>query len=275
MRSMLFDLHTHTDCSDGSLSPADLVDYATTCHVDVLAITDHDTVAAFDRLASTRDASLELVTGIELSCLWQRRLVHIVGLRVELGSEALDGAVKQQRHARLDRAATIAKRLMKLGIDNPLDDVLERSNGHPGRPHFAAQLVDIGVVPDVRTAFKRYLGAGKIGDVKETWPTMDRAVAWINAAGGQAVLAHPAKYRMTKTKLRALVDDFKRGGGVAVEVCSGSQDPATTSALARVTTEAGLLGSAGSDFHHRSQTWSQPGRYAPIPRGVPMIWESW
>ena len=272
---MLFDLHTHTNCSDGSLSPAELAAYAHESGVEVLAITDHDTVAAFAQLETSNGDAPQLVTGIELSCLWQRRLIHVVGLKIDLASESLIAAIEQQLKVRLMRAETIAKRLEKLGVDNPLDDVLERSGGNPGRPHFAAHLVDVGFVKDERTAFKRFLGAGKIGDVKESWPSMETVVGWIVAAGGQAVLAHPAKYKMTKTKLKRLVGDFSGAGGVAVEVCSGSQDPATTSALARITNEAGLLASAGSDFHHRSQSWSQPGRYAPLPSGVAPLWDTW
>lgn len=273
---MLYDLHTHTDRSDGSLSPAELLAYANECDVDVLAITDHDTVAAFESVDAGGDVSgLTLITGIELSCVWQRRLIHVVGLQIDLGSDTLAGAIRQQQQARVARAELIAERLTRLGIDNPLDDVLERSGGTPGRPHFAAHLVDAGVVPDTKAAFKRYLGAGKIGDVKAPWPALADTVAWIVAAGGQAVLAHPAKYRMTKTKLRALVDDFQQSGGVGIEICSGAQDPATTSALARITRDAGLLGSVGSDFHHRSQSWSRPGHYATVPTDVAMIWDSW
>ncbi len=275
MPGMLYDLHTHTDCSDGSLSPEELAAYARECGVDVLAITDHDTVAAFERLEAEGEQTPDLVPGIELSCVWQRRLVHIVGLRIDLASETLANAVRQQQRARFDRAETIANRLEKLGIGNPLDDVLRRSGGSPGRPHFATHLVDIGFVPDEKTAFKRYLGAGKIGDVKESWPSIDTAVNWILAADGQPVLAHPAKYQLTKTKLGALVRDFKLAGGIAVEVCSGSQDPSTTSALARVTNDHGLLASVGSDFHHRSQSWSQPGRYAVMPSSVSPIWDTW
>ncbi|MDJ0918577.1 MAG: PHP domain-containing protein [Woeseiaceae bacterium] len=275
MRDMLFDLHTHTNCSDGSLSPAELAAYALFSGVDVLAITDHDTVAAFSQLDDAGDATPQLVTGIELSCLWQRRLIHVVGLKLDLASDTLTAAIEQQLKVRLMRAETIAKRLEKLGVANPLDDVLERSGGNPGRPHFAAHLVDIGFVKDQKTAFRHYLGAGKIGDVKESWPSIETAVGWVVAAGGQAVLAHPVKYKLTKTKLRELVSYFRQAGGVAIEVCSGSQDPATTSALARIINEAGLLASAGSDFHHRSQSWSQPGRYAPLPSGVTPLWDTW
>lgn len=277
MRDMLYDLHTHTNRSDGSLSPAELLVYANDCDVDVLAITDHDTVDAFDCLDAADNAvsGLTLITGIELSCVWQRRLIHVVGLQIDLDSDALAAAIRQQQRARAERAATIAERLTRLGIDNPLDDVLTRSKGTPGRPHFAAHLVDAGVVPDTKTAFKRYLGAGKIGDVKAPWPEMTDAVSWIVAAGGQAVLAHPAKYRMTATKLRGLVADFRQAGGVGVEICSGAQDPATTAALVRVTRDAGLLGSVGSDFHHRGQQWSRPGLYATVPTDVAMVWDAW
>lgn len=272
---MLIDLHTHTDCSDGSMTPVELLDYAHHCGVDVLAITDHDTVAAFERIGARETNAPEIVTGIELSAIWQRRLVHIVGLRIQLSSEVLKDGIRQQQDARLARAEIISKRLEKLGIANPLSDVLNRAAGSPGRPHFAAHLVDIGFVVDTRTAFKRYLGAGKIGDVKESWPDMQTVIDWILASGGQPVLAHPAKYKLTTTKLRSLVTDFMHAGGVAVEVCSGSQDPATTSAIARVTQDAELLASVGSDFHHRSQSWSQPGRYARLPASVTPIWETW
>ena len=124
-------------------------------------------------------------------------------------------------------------------------------------------------------AFKRYLGAGKAGDVKHHWPSMDIAIGWIKAAGGIAVLAHPDKYDLTRTKLYSLIQTFVDMGGEALEVVNGQQDPAVTSKLYRAALDFSLLVSCGSDFHSPANTWQSPGKMSTLPSGCQPVWDHW
>lgn len=272
---MLYDLHTHTNCSDGSLAPDELLSLAAEGGVDVLAITDHDTAEAHLRPSLPALSGMEIITGIEWSTSWRGVGVHVLGLNVDVRHPAVRDGVAQQQAARVRRAETIAVRLEKAGAGDLLDAVVARSNGRVSRPHFAQELVERGVVKDVKTAFRRYLGAGKPGDVKQFWAPMADVCAWVRDAGGIAVLAHPDKYRLTRTRLKALVADFIACGGRGMEVVCGSQDPGVTARLGRLAVDSGLLASCGSDFHHPSQPWSRPGRFASLPSDTTPVWTAW
>ena len=272
---MIYDLHTHSIASDGSLSPVDLVALASECGVDVLAITDHDTLDAYEAV-ETGDSTPLLVPGIELSTSWRGIGIHIVGLNVDPGNETLRRGVEVQRQNRVRRATMIADRLSRNGIPDALAAVCELSqNDYIGRPQFAAHLVASGYARNTRDAFRKYLGPGKAGDVRHIWPSLDEVTDWINTAGGTAVLAHPAKYRLTKTKLKSLAIEFRSVGGHAMEVVCGSQCDSTTASLARLANETGLSASCGSDFHSPEQAWSRPGRFPALPRDVKPVWERW
>lgn len=273
---MIHDLHTHSNASDGFLSPPDLLLHAAEHGVGVLAITDHDTVAAYDVLQDANSTDVTLMPGIELSTSWQKRNIHIVGLNIDTVNRELCAGIAAQQARRLARAHRIAHRLTRLGIDDPYDAVAKIA-GHAsiGRPHFARHLVEIGKVRDVQAAFKKYLGAGKIGDVSQSWPSFAEAIQWITAAGGIAVLAHPAKYRFTMTKLRALLEDFVEAGGRGMEVVCGHQEPGLTRRLAGLASDFGLLASTGSDFHHPANKWSRPGGFSELPHNLKPVWDAW
>ena len=270
---MEYDFHMHSTASDGALTPGDLLELAVENGVTHLAITDHDTVAGYDSLECPE--GLEIVPGIELSAVWNGRTIHIVGLNIDLASDTLREGIQLQNNARIKRAELIGARLSKLGSGNLFAEAMDAAEGAPGRPHFAQLLVQKGIVKDVKTAFKKYLGAGRPGDVKSEWATLDDIVAWIRAANGTAVIAHPAKYKMTNTKLACLVRDFKEAGGQGIEVVCGQQHPNVTQNLARLCEDAEMLASCGSDFHTPDNTWSSPGRFAALPKTLKPVWSSW
>jgi len=274
---MLADLHTHTTASDGQLSPADLVASAHAAGVEMLAITDHDTVQGITALGAAIPAGLRLIPGIELSANWHNNGIHIVGLNIDLHNAVLAAGIAQQGQARQARAATIAERLEKAGFTGVFAGARALANGDQqmGRPHFARYLADSGQIKDVSTAFKKYLGRGKCGDVRQGWPDLGTAIGWIRAAGGIAVLAHPAKYKLTNMKLEALCADFVIAGGQALEVVSGQQESTLTSRLARMANRHGLLASAGSDFHQPGQSWAQLGAVQPLPPDSRPVWQDW
>ena len=273
---MIFDLHTHTRHSDGELGPSALLARARANGVDCLAITDHDTVAAFSDPTLTIPDNLLLMPGIEFSARWRKRGVHVVGLNVDLEHDVLQAAISRQARARKERAEAIAGRLDRLGIDGSLESVEEMAAGGTiGRPHFARFLVEQGHVKDVKQAFAKFLGAGKPGDVKNVWPDISEVVQWILDAGGVPVLAHPAKYKLTRTKLRELTADFKGAGGKSIEVVCGKQTPDVTAKLAELAGDADLLASCGSDFHRVDMSWSDTGRFPPLPTNCRPVWDAW
>lgn len=272
---MIFDLHCHTHFSDGLLSPEALVARAKERGVAVLAITDHDTIAAVGiAQKAALDAGITLISGIEFSSQWGKGGVHIVGLGVDVNSPALIAAVDFQEQARNARALAIADRLSKAGFPGALLGAQEiAGDATLGRPHFAQYLVAVGAVKNINAAFKKYLGTGKPADVKYQWPLMDQVIGWIHAAGGVAVLAHPAKYELTRTKMCAMVDSFVAAGGNALEVISGLQPTALTEDLLRIANARSLHASCGSDFHFPDQTWQELGGFGKLPAHAKPVWE--
>lgn len=272
---MLPDLHTHTTASDGTLTPYALVERARVRGVTHLAITDHDTIDAYSD-ALPGDGPV-LIRGIELSTYWEKTGIHVVGLNIDLDNAELRAGIRQQQAARHERAATIAKRLArKLGIDDPLPAVTAlAAGGGIGRPHFAQHLVDIGQVRDRRQAFRKFLGTGKAGDVRRLWAPLPGIVHWITAAGGIAVLAHPAHYGLTRARLQGLLQEFRDCGGRAMEVVSGRQETSVTHKLAELAGDFGLLASCGSDFHGPNAGGSEPGAYPPLPATCRPVWDGW
>jgi len=273
--SVKFDLHCHSHFSDGILSPQLLLARAKERNVNVLALTDHDTIAGLVLAQQAADeCGITLINGIEFSSQWGKGGVHIVGLGIELESSSLKAAIEHQHHARVIRADQIAARLAKAGITGTLEGArVIAGEALVGRPHFAQHLVNIGAVNNINSAFKKYLGAGKPADVKYQWPDMTTVINWIHAAGGVAVLAHPCKYDLTRTKMCAMISDFAQAGGDALEVISGQQALAMTLDLARIATANNLAASCGSDFHGPHYSWQELGNFSSLPESCRPVWQ--
>lgn len=273
---MIYDLHSHTTFSDGKLTPEALVERAKERGVRVVAVTDHDTIGGVQNAAiAARKEGLGLVTGIEFSCRWNSTVVHILGLCVDLDSPVLRNAVATQEAAREARAKTISDKLAKLGYPNSLEAAKHLAlDGVVARPHFAQHLVNIGAAKDMAAAFKRFLGTGKPADAKFIWPPMDEIIGWIHQSGGVAVLAHPAKYDLTRTKMCRLIEDFVAQGGEGMEVVNGFQDPRITQDLAKLCIKYNLFASCGSDFHVPDLAWQELGRFESLPQSLTPVWQS-
>ena len=273
-----YDLHTHTKCSDGSLPVTELIDLAIERGITHLAITDHDTVKAHLQLAannkSYKDDEINIIKGIELSSQWNNMGIHIVGLNIDVNSTAIETAVAHQTQLRLQRVKTIAKKLTQRGFPDITQGATKLAgDSQIGRPHIAQYMVEEGMVSNVGQAFNKYLGAGKVGDVSNIWPDLEKVVEWINAAGGIAVLAHPSRYKMTRTKRRRLMADFADAGGQAIEVCAGNQVPGVAEEMAALCSEFDFYASVGSDFHNPNYKWVKLGQYPKLPISCRPVWE--
>lgn len=288
------DLHCHTIASDGVLSPVQLLERAKSQGVDLLAITDHDTVAGVKHLLSTvENPGLMLVVGIELSCLWGNQEIHVIGLGFSLAERGVDECLMQQHRSRWKRCERIAEKVAQrfpgmtaeqvlagavslarsAQISAGADFLLGPDELQIGRPHFADWLIQEGKVAHREAAFKKYLGNKHIGNARSHWPHLTTVVDWIRDWGGVPVLAHPGKYRLTGVKLQALAEDFAQAGGLALEVVGCLQPWGERDKLVELCAKYHFAASLGSDFHGPWSERVELGRLKPIPKGCQPVWE--
>ncbi|MDN2655661.1 PHP domain-containing protein [Cobetia sp. 14N.309.X.WAT.E.A4] len=273
------DLHMHSTASDGGMAPAELVALVARRGVSRMSLTDHDSMEGiFEAQQAASAHGVTLLPGCELSVRWRNQTIHLVALMPEGAGDALSAGLRQQHDARERRSHEIAARMEKLGLSDAMQRAREQatlsgSGDRPlSRPDFARALVEAGLARDLQDAFKRHLGSGQKGDVKAHWPEMEEAVGWIRADGGVAVMAHPMRYKLTRTKRGELLRDFICAGGEAAELVSGFQNIDRARDLARQLDELGLYASVGSDFHFPGGPLA-PGSMSPPPRTrVPPVW---
>lgn len=278
----VYDLHCHSTASDGVLTPVALVQRALAQGVDFLALTDHDELAGLeDARKATAGAALKLVPGVEVSITWGKATVHIVGLHVDPEDAILRQGLAKNRGGRRLRAQRMAEELARIGIHGALEGAYAQAVNPEliGRTHFARFLVEEGVVKDVKTVFRKYLVKGKPGYVSHEWASLEEAVNWIHAAGGQAVIAHPGRYRFGPEKLRLLLAEFRDVGGEGMEVVTGSQPLDQIPHFADLAVEFGLLASVGSDFHAPGEGGRELGSIMGLPMDLPArctpVWARW
>lgn len=274
----IIDLHCHSKASDGKLSPTEVVLRAKSKGVNLLSLTDHDTIDGLtEAIGAANAAGVRLVKGIEVSCTWNNINIHVLGYGFNVDSQPLQELLATLKKARWERAIEIAEKLQKKGIINLLDKAIIHqdqqftTNIGPGRPHFAKAMVSEGYVKTEKEAFQRWLGAGKVGDVKQYWPNLGEVVNILHQSGAWISLAHPLQYNMTRTKLCGLLREFIASGGHALEVANGFQPAEQVGKLANLARDFGLLASAGSDFHYPN-LWGELGLYRSIPEDLTPLW---
>ena len=273
-----YDLHCHSTRSDGLLVPAEVVRRAAIRGVDVLALTDHDdTAGLIEAQEAARDAGIELVCGSELSVSWEDLTVHVVALRIDPDHAGFLEGLATIRHGREGRARRIASALEAVGIADAWDGAMRyvTSERLISRAHFARFLVDTGYARDMRDVFKRYLGPGLPGYVEHAWANLGDAIGWIHAAGGQAVLAHPGRYKVSSAGMQRLLGNFRDQGGDAIEVLSPSHTAAQAKQFASLTRVYGLKASMGSDFHGPGEGRLDLGDLPGLPTGLTPVWTGW
>lgn len=278
--SQRLDLHVHSTYSDGALSVPDLLERALGADIQTIALTDHDTIkgveTAREWLSNNSEASLQLISGTELSCVWQGVTIHVVGLNFDVQNTVLGSYLQGLDHARSERAELIAGRLEKQGFKGALAGAQAiAGEAQLGRPHFARWLVEAGHCDSMNAAFKRWLGRGKLGDVKVFWPSLEEAVGVVVNAGGVAVLAHPQHYGMTRAKLKRLVFAFAQAGGSALELPLGKDHADVALYVRRLLNECELSVSLGSDFHADSEWGPRLGVDVAVARNLNPVWAGW
>ncbi|KXS32195.1 MAG: PHP domain protein [Candidatus Gallionella acididurans] len=277
-----YDLHCHSNVSDGTLTPGELVDRAAGRGVKVMALTDHDDVDGLDeaRAAAARHG-MTFINGVEISVSWRSHTLHIVGLGINPDYPPLAEGLRSVRSGRSERAKKMSDDLAKAGIGGVLQGAYQFA-GNPkmiGRTHFARYLVEAGHCKDVKSVFNRYLVKGKPGYVPHQWAALADAIGWIRGSGGVAVLAHPGRYMvgrngMGKKTMHELLTEFVELGGQALEVVTGSHTPEQYAEFARYAEEFNLLTSCGSDFHGPGESYRDMGRLPDFPLGCHPVWQA-
>ncbi|ENO90514.1 3',5'-nucleoside bisphosphate phosphatase [Thauera linaloolentis] len=269
------DLHCHSTVSDGWLEPADVVRRAKANGVELLALTDHDELGGLAVAAATAsELGLRFIPGVEVSVSFADETIHIVGLGIDPQNSGIVAGLRQIRSGRDARAVRIGEALAAAGIGGALEGArrFARNPALVSRAHFARHLVASGVMPDVRTVFDHYLVRGKPGFVEHEWASLEDAVGWIVGAGGIAVVAHPARYRLSNADMGRLLDRFVAAGGEAIEVVSGAHSEDEMRRFATVARQRGLLASRASDFHGEKESPVDVGRCNPLPPDLTPVW---
>ncbi|MCP4287177.1 MAG: PHP domain-containing protein [Gammaproteobacteria bacterium] len=269
----VYDLHTHSTTSDGVLKPSALLARASAKGVDTLALTDHDSV---DGITEARTAAavegIQLISGVEISVSWYEHLFHIVGLDIDESNRTLLEGLEALRQRRDERAAHMARQLAEVGIPTPLAGAKSHQTTKIlSRTHFARYLVEIGVVDSFDGAFTLFLNPGTPGHVPMQWATLAEAVGWIKGAGGEAVIAHPARYRISDIHWNRFVQEFVACGGIGIEVVCSNLDKCKIERFAQLARDFGLLASKGSDFHSPNSS-RELGVLPPLPADLTPIW---
>ena len=277
-RAPNYDLHCHSTASDGLLAPAELVRRAAVNGVEILALTDHDELCGLaEARAQAATLGLRFIDGVEVSITWGGITIHVVGLNIDPGNRQLQQGLHAIRQGRAERAKKMAQDLARVGIPDSLEGAyayVENPN-LIGRTHFARFLAEKRYVSDVKSAFQHYLVSGKPGYVPHQWATLEEALAYIKAGGGIPVVAHPGRYKLTRTEMRKFLGEFRDGGGAGIEVITSSHTPEQFLEYAILAKEFGFLASRGSDFHGPGEARVDLGKLPDLAADLKPVWHDW
>jgi len=271
---MKADLHNHSYFSDGFLSPREIVRLARDANCDLFALTDHDSTNGIVEAKSEADKlGINLINGVEISAFWRNSAIHIVGLGIDIDNDELQTGLEFNQILRKERAKKIALGLWRSGIKDALEKAQMISGGYMlTRTHFAQMLIQEGYCKDMKSVFRRYLTGRKPGGVGVEWKGFEEVIKWIQSAGGKALIAHPFRYRMTHSKIKKMLNDFKLASGDGFEVVNANSSAEEISLGNQWIEEYDLLASVGSDFHGWPNQRVQIGNLADLPNASRAIW---
>lgn len=287
---MKYDLHCHSTCSDGTYAPTEVVKRAHAAGINVLALTDHDTLVGIDEAREAANAyDIQLINGVEISCEHTlsggygknkstNKIIHVLGLDFT-DREKMHATLQQLQDSRATRGQRITKKLSEL-LDIDFDElwqaVLDKAGGNAqavGRAHIGQVLFERGEVKTVQKAFDKYLADNKPAYVAIKALTMQHGIELIHACGGRAVLAHPTRYQLSATRVRKLIGEFAQLGGDACELPATSEPISTRRMVDRSIAEHNLVTSIGSDFHGSNMPWRCLGDVPILNEDQRGIWE--
>ncbi len=271
---MKVDLHNHSYYSDGVFSPSEVVRFAYEAGCDLFALTDHDTTDGLDEAQHmAKKLSVNLVSGVEISAFWRNMTIHIIGLDIDINNDILQAGLAHNQQLRKERAEKIALGLWRAGIKDALEKTQALSKTDMlTRTHFAQMLIREGYCKDMKSVFRRFLTGKKPGGVWVEWKNIDEVVGWIHDAGGKAVLAHPFRYRMTRTKIKNMLMDFKEVLGDGLEVVTATSTDEEITVSNKWAKKYKLLSSCGSDYHGWPNQRIQIGYLRDLPNPDNAIW---
>lgn len=249
---MLIDLHTHSRRSDGTDSPTELVENAARAGLDVVALTDHDAMTGWDEAqAAAERAGVTLVRGLEISCRYEGRGVHLLGYEPDPTYEPLVAELERVLAGRQDRLPKTLARLNALGIEIDEADVLAVSGdaAATGRPHVADALIVKGVVASRDEAFERFLMPGRPAYVDRYAADLVTMIGLLGAAGGRAVVAHPWSRQSRKALTAEVIASLADTGLAGLEVDHNDHDADTRAQLREIARYLDLVVTGSSDYH--------------------------
>lgn len=249
---MVIDLHTHTSYSDGTDTPAQLINKALAAGISIIGLTDHDSISGWQEATDALRTGISLVPGAEISCQTPDGIsVHILGLLFDSNNSELMNTLEKTRENRHGRMEKIIARINEAGIDITMDDVLEQlSDGATlGRPHLADALVKKGIVASRDEAFTQMLHNNSKYYVSHYSPTPEAAIKLIKAAGGVSVIAHPMASHRGRTISLDTFGSIIQAGLDGIEVDHRDHSPEEKSQLIKLANESNLVMTGASDYH--------------------------
>ena len=249
----MLDLHIHTIASDGSLTPTQVVQLARKKGFSLIAVTDHDTMGGVaEALEAGKKYNVDVVPGVEISSGVTLE-VHMLGYGISPDHPVMKAMMEDMRAARVERMERIIENLQKMGVPITVEEVEAVAGGAIGRPHIAQVLIAHGLVPDVRTAFREYIGVGAKAYVERRKMTSEQVIANIRDAGGVPVLAHGGLLRISEVELNQWIDSMAKKGLMGLECYHNAHTPQMERLLRAAAERNGLLVTGGSDFHGASR----------------------
>ena len=246
------DLHVHSNVSDGTFTPSDLVKEAQRCNLSAFALTDHDTTAGVaEAMAAAKNTEVEVIAGAEISAAYKNKDIHILGLLINPDSQALNVSLQQALKERDARNEKMANNLAAAGLSISMADLRDffPPNTVFTRAHFAKYLLETGQIGSIADAFNKYLHADSPYYVPRKYITPEQTIALIKRAGGIPVLAHPLIYHLPEQELDSLIKRLKESGLLGIEVFYSNNMGFDEGILRRYANKYDLLPTGGSDFH--------------------------
>ncbi len=251
----MIDLHTHSTASDGSYRPGELINYAKSKGIDVLALTDHDTIAGIsEAIEEAKIAGIDFIPGVEISALWLIGTMHILGYYIDPHGDLLHSTLKKLQKLRDERNHKIIEKLREHGVDITYEEVEKVAGGQIGRLHISRILIEKGYAADIQSAFKKFLTNGAPTYIPKVRLEPPKAIELIKNAGGIPVLAHPCTLGLEDfSDLKKVFSDLKDAGIEGIEAYYSDHSKELTDFCLEMAGKLNLLVTGGSDFHGKNK----------------------